>query len=294
MKTIDCDVILDLLPLYIDEVCSKSSKELVEDHLSFCDSCKKACQTYKETLTIPPYQETLKEIKPFKKMNRMIKLLIITLVIVLFLPFGVYYYMSYKGYPIPMIASSTIKHSLDFSFSNPVHRIENISFDNYLIHVVENQFSNSENNYYEINGYHSLIPNLYRLEIIKGPIRLSENQIYGGTFTTYQSNIGYILGLNVDELNTINVHLSNNEILSFDATNDLFFIPFNYPQNTTITKFEALDSQSKVCDTFIPGEDQPAEFDTMSIDGEGNITYEKSIYDEDGNYMKSEVIPFEN
>ena len=35
-----CEVIKDLLPLYIDDVCSKESKKIIEEHLEICDSCK--------------------------------------------------------------------------------------------------------------------------------------------------------------------------------------------------------------------------------------------------------------
>lgn len=37
----DCDLITDLLPLYKDDVCSASSKMIVEEHLAECDDCKK-------------------------------------------------------------------------------------------------------------------------------------------------------------------------------------------------------------------------------------------------------------
>ena len=37
----DCDLISDLLPLYKDDICSPSSKKIVEEHLSECSSCKK-------------------------------------------------------------------------------------------------------------------------------------------------------------------------------------------------------------------------------------------------------------
>lgn len=39
MKT-SCDVIMDLLPLYHDGVCTKASKILVEEHLEECSACK--------------------------------------------------------------------------------------------------------------------------------------------------------------------------------------------------------------------------------------------------------------
>ena len=35
----DCDLICDLLPLYIDDACSKASAEAVREHLSECESC---------------------------------------------------------------------------------------------------------------------------------------------------------------------------------------------------------------------------------------------------------------
>ncbi|MDO5522405.1 MAG: zf-HC2 domain-containing protein [bacterium] len=34
-----CEVVIDLLPLYADEVCSEMSKELVEHHLQECEKC---------------------------------------------------------------------------------------------------------------------------------------------------------------------------------------------------------------------------------------------------------------
>ena len=37
---ISCKIIEDLLPLYIDGVCSEESKKLVEEHLSECSRCE--------------------------------------------------------------------------------------------------------------------------------------------------------------------------------------------------------------------------------------------------------------
>ena len=38
---IKCEVINDLLPLYVDDVLSKESRELVEEHICECGNCKK-------------------------------------------------------------------------------------------------------------------------------------------------------------------------------------------------------------------------------------------------------------
>lgn len=37
----NCDLISDLLPLYKDDICSPSSKKIVEEHLAECPACKK-------------------------------------------------------------------------------------------------------------------------------------------------------------------------------------------------------------------------------------------------------------
>ena len=40
-----CNIVQDLLPLYYDDVCSPSSKRLVEKHLKTCEKCQ---NTYNE------------------------------------------------------------------------------------------------------------------------------------------------------------------------------------------------------------------------------------------------------
>ena len=36
-----CEIILDLIPLYLDDVCSEDSKRIVEKHISECESCRR-------------------------------------------------------------------------------------------------------------------------------------------------------------------------------------------------------------------------------------------------------------
>ena len=35
-----CEIIRDLLPLYVDEICSKEASYEIESHLKDCDKCK--------------------------------------------------------------------------------------------------------------------------------------------------------------------------------------------------------------------------------------------------------------
>lgn len=48
MKT-DCEVIRDLLPLYVDEICSDKSRELVDEHLGECAECGDLLKKLRET-----------------------------------------------------------------------------------------------------------------------------------------------------------------------------------------------------------------------------------------------------
>ncbi|MGN1271082.1 MAG: zf-HC2 domain-containing protein [Clostridia bacterium] len=40
MKTLECDIIQDLLPSYSDKISSKATNKLVEEHLKQCENCK--------------------------------------------------------------------------------------------------------------------------------------------------------------------------------------------------------------------------------------------------------------
>lgn len=42
MNKINCNVIGDLLPLYVDGAVSEDTKKLVEEHLAECADCKKS------------------------------------------------------------------------------------------------------------------------------------------------------------------------------------------------------------------------------------------------------------
>lgn len=63
MKT-PCDVIKDLLPLYHDNVCSSASKELIEDHLVECESCRRELAEFDVNILVEePDQNDAKVIK---------------------------------------------------------------------------------------------------------------------------------------------------------------------------------------------------------------------------------------
>ena len=44
-----CSVIQDLMPSYVDEICSQDSKELVQEHVAECEQCKAKLEKLKNT-----------------------------------------------------------------------------------------------------------------------------------------------------------------------------------------------------------------------------------------------------
>lgn len=56
---ISCNVIRDLLPLYLDQVCSEESKDMIENHLAECEDCREYYD--KMSTDIPDINTTLSE-----------------------------------------------------------------------------------------------------------------------------------------------------------------------------------------------------------------------------------------
>ena len=52
-----CDIIKDLLPLYVDQVCSEDSIKLIEEHLETCEDCKNTLELYSKELNKKAYEE---------------------------------------------------------------------------------------------------------------------------------------------------------------------------------------------------------------------------------------------
>lgn len=70
MKKISCDIIKDVLPLYLDGIVSEDTKEMVEEHLSSCDSCRKEAELLKQNLVLPSMQNIqLSEVRVLKKLK---------------------------------------------------------------------------------------------------------------------------------------------------------------------------------------------------------------------------------
>ena len=97
---IDCQIIQDLYPLYLDGVCSDASRTAVEQHLQECPHCRKL---YSAEQPLPnlrvsadlPNQETVAK-RSFKKIRR--RWIASLLAVLMLLPLGFLGYMGYNEY----------------------------------------------------------------------------------------------------------------------------------------------------------------------------------------------------
>lgn len=61
MRKISCDVIKDLMPLYVDEVASGDSRVLVEEHVAGCEKCREVLQKMTGEVAIPVSRDAEQE-----------------------------------------------------------------------------------------------------------------------------------------------------------------------------------------------------------------------------------------
>ncbi len=60
----NCNIIKDLIPLYIDNCCSKESGEIIEEHLEVCTKCKSVYEDMKNTTEISTSTSIPTKIQP--------------------------------------------------------------------------------------------------------------------------------------------------------------------------------------------------------------------------------------
>lgn len=78
----DCEIVRDMIPLYIDDVCSNGTKELVKKHLENCNECQEIFQTMRknEKNENSNEKESLKSFNNKIKKNK-IKAIVISLIV---------------------------------------------------------------------------------------------------------------------------------------------------------------------------------------------------------------------
>lgn len=101
-----CEVIEDLLPLYIDEVCSEESGMLVEEHIKDCRLCNEKLRVQKSEMIVDEkiIKENLKSKEPFKKIKKSQTLRLIAILVAI--PFLFLTFIEFRGDGVGFFALS--------------------------------------------------------------------------------------------------------------------------------------------------------------------------------------------
>lgn len=107
MNKISCNVIGDLLPLYVDGAVSEDTKKLVEEHLAECEECKKAAEDMGKELVLPVHETvTAAETSFLQKMKktwkkRRIRTAVISVAVTAVVILGSYMALTFPQWVIP-------------------------------------------------------------------------------------------------------------------------------------------------------------------------------------------------
>ena len=129
---ITCNIIEDLLPLYIDDMVSEDSRQLVEEHLKECAACRKMLDEMKKENQLRTVSGNAKrnsdcrtEIAPLKKIRRrirrkrMISIILAAVLVLLASGIGHYWYYDKKTYISWDDAGMTLRDGKIYSKIDP-------------------------------------------------------------------------------------------------------------------------------------------------------------------------------
>ena len=137
---ISCNIIEDLLPLYVDDMVSEDSRQLVEEHLKECPSCRKMQEEMmrenhltsvgkgsKSIQTNRTEIESLKKIRHKIRKKRMISVLLAVILVVAAGGIGHYWYYDKENYISWDEANISVKDGKVYSTVNPLGRMKSVA-----------------------------------------------------------------------------------------------------------------------------------------------------------------------
>lgn len=117
----NCEIIRDLLPLYIDGICSKQTEEAVREHLETCADCQEVYRNMSQTIRTPKEPKTIPNEKAVYLRLRQnlgnFMLCCILLVAFVAIAFGVMNEVGNHGWPQGMFAIAFVIPGTAFMLS---------------------------------------------------------------------------------------------------------------------------------------------------------------------------------
>ena len=150
-----CEIIKDLLPLYIDHLTSDESNREIEQHVSQCKECNNELMTMQRSTEIPSQNFDESDVKPYRKYNKRMLLLKISIGLscLFIVAFLIYFYsIKYRGSTLFCI--QTIDSSSHYSEEEIKDAISEVKdsfdeFEGFILTSIEYDDEYSESTYKE-------------------------------------------------------------------------------------------------------------------------------------------------
>jgi len=102
---VSCEIIKDLMPLYLDGVCSNDSNAAIDEHLMACENCKAELQAMQNSFPLNSVGKNLNEAEAVKNLSKrwkkgmkwsLLKGILITVLVIAALALIAYVFMDIK------------------------------------------------------------------------------------------------------------------------------------------------------------------------------------------------------
>lgn len=289
----DCEIIKDLLPNYVENLVSETTKEYVEQHISNCSECREILDNMKRDKIVEHkefYNEEQAEIKNIKKYRRksiLTKLMILILIIVVISGAGIFSKYAHNS-------------SVIFTAYNKLQEVKDT--ENFKITIEEHDSSEASGEVHTIKYYYK--DGKYKKEMYS-----SDNTKYSQIYYEEINSNSYIF---IDE-NTNELINSNANSLMQKSDFFVMFTDINFnatdkgilPNLTSMLSFDIRTEKYNEKDCYVlkhGGETSYREIwidkDTMlqvrSIQKNSQNTYYETIYSLEINATTDEDVTLQN
>ena len=240
MKSVDCDIIRDLLPGYSDKILSETSNKLVQKHLKECDDCLKEFQEMNKEIPskfTKIQEEEIDYLRGYRK-NKKITIIfsiIITICVLVIISIALFVYNNKAEYtyPISQIDAILVDNLPNTNDNTLLFRIENIKYNYKMFEHKETNENNDTIIYLKFIGKCPLIPemesgtrtiydfkidetvaNIY-LENDNGEVKEIWNKNKGSIVQNYEKTyqVVYIKNTDFEEIQKLENDLKDNSLI---------------------------------------------------------------------------------
>lgn len=186
-----CNIIKDLLPSYIDDICSEDTAKLVEEHIQHCKECKMCLNRMQQQTGFVQQKpkEIEKAISPFKKINKKRRIQVITSIIITFFITTLGYLVYENVGVVHDYFSPRVTAVADVEDDSEEWQSLNFNDKNYLIYdrvFWKKSIVNAASNEYD-SGNESESDILLRVKDVNGKVVVDEIQVKSGKSVKLES-----------------------------------------------------------------------------------------------------------